>query len=245
MNPTPKKTSSRKDFEPMNLPYSSSLFTAAACLGLALSTAACASKYAPDNHTEAPAGGELVHQPPAPESEIDEGELQAPDPQADIKKGKPPEYYAIMKAWSDPQGHPEMWRTTGVAIDVSVSEACDLDGNEAYFGFDSAELKPGAKDRLGRIVQCYEDGKIPTLQIVGHTDPRGSDQYNKELGMSRAEAVASYLKDNGVPQEALDVNSKGERKANEAEDEWPQDRRVDIRVDADPSTTDPSTTDQD
>jgi len=193
----------------------------------------CHREHAVENHTEAPAGGELVHQPPAPDTELDEGELTEPDPQADIKKGKPPGYFEVMQVWSDPQGHPDMWKTTGVAIDVGVTEACGIDDQEAYFGFDSAKLKDGAKDTLEQVAQCFEDGKVPDLKIVGHADPRGSDRYNKELGMSRADAVAEFLANQGVPREKLDVNSKGERKASQSEDEWPQDRRVDIRVDAD------------
>jgi outer membrane protein OmpA-like peptidoglycan-associated protein len=66
--------------------------------------------------------------------------------------------------------------------------------------FDTAQynLKPGARERLARIsgiVLAYPDLK---LQIEGHTDSIGSDEYNQRLSEKRAGAVRDYLVGSGV-----------------------------------------------
>ena len=68
------------------------------------------------------------------------------------------------------------------------------------------------------------------LELVGYTDPRGTDEYNKELGLMRAESVAKCLRDHGVQPTQLEINSMGEAVASPDTSEWPRDRRVDVRV---------------
>lgn len=67
--------------------------------------------------------------------------------------------------------------------------------------------------------------------MVGHTDPRGSDRYNDELGRSRAESVREYLVFHGVGPDTVEFLSMGEAGADESSPaEWPYDRRVDIHL---------------
>jgi outer membrane protein OmpA-like peptidoglycan-associated protein len=66
--------------------------------------------------------------------------------------------------------------------------------------FDTAQynLKPGARERLARIsgiVLAYPDLK---LEIEGHTDSIGSDEYNQRLSEKRAASVRDYLVTSGV-----------------------------------------------
>jgi peptidoglycan-associated lipoprotein len=65
---------------------------------------------------------------------------------------------------------------------------------------------------------------------VGHTDPRGTAEYNKELGKSRAESIADLLITAGMPKEKLVIKSAGEMTASADQDEWPSDRRVEIAL---------------
>lgn len=189
--------------------------------------AACAHT---DAHTGAPESGEPIHNPPRPQADVARGELEPVDPQANVKRGKPPGYWEVVRVWSDPAGNPDMWRTTGVAVDGSLLSACDINVNETYFGYDSAKLTDSAKTTLQKVAMCHDDGRVPSIRVVGHADPRGDDPYNKELGKSRAEAVAEYLSKQGVPGDALDVESRGEKLASEDEEEWPEDRRVDLLI---------------
>jgi outer membrane protein OmpA-like peptidoglycan-associated protein len=67
--------------------------------------------------------------------------------------------------------------------------------------FDSGQytLKPAARERLARIsgiVLAYPDLR---LEIEGHTDSTGSDEFNQALSEKRAGTVRDYLVDAGVP----------------------------------------------
>jgi len=67
------------------------------------------------------------------------------------------------------------------------------------FDFNKYTLKPAARERLARvsgIVLAYPDLK---LQIEGHTDSIGSDEYNQTLSEKRAATVRDYLVSSGVP----------------------------------------------
>lgn len=70
---------------------------------------------------------------------------------------------------------------------------------DVLFDFNKYTLKPAARERLARvsgIVLAYPDLK---LQIEGHTDSIGSDEYNQTLSEKRAATVRDYLVSSGVP----------------------------------------------
>jgi outer membrane protein OmpA-like peptidoglycan-associated protein len=69
---------------------------------------------------------------------------------------------------------------------------------DVLFDFNKYTLKPAARERLARvsgIVLAYPDLK---LEIEGHTDSIGSDEYNQTLSEKRAAAVRDYLISSGV-----------------------------------------------
>lgn len=69
---------------------------------------------------------------------------------------------------------------------------------DVLFDFNKYTLKPEARERLARIsgiVLAYPDLK---LEIEGHTDAIGSDEYNQTLSEKRAETVRGYLVSSGV-----------------------------------------------
>ncbi|HET6585196.1 MAG TPA: OmpA family protein [Nannocystaceae bacterium] len=121
---------------------------------------------------------------------------------------------------------------TGVYIDAKIASACGVHEPEAFFAFDSAEVTPSARDTLELVAECLEDGALNReVVLVGHADPRGSDEYNEELGMTRAQAVAGFLRQSGVPKTRIETKSEGEDGASNDERGWPLDRRVDITLD--------------
>ncbi len=69
---------------------------------------------------------------------------------------------------------------------------------EAYFDSDSSQLKPGAFSELRRISDILIKYPQTTIEIGGHTDTRGTEQYNQMLSSQRAEAVKNALMHNGV-----------------------------------------------
>ena len=122
---------------------------------------------------------------------------------------------------------------TIVEIEPRLAALCKVDTNKAFFPVDSARLQPEARDRLREIAECARTDALADrkLRIVGHADPRGADEYNKQLGRSRAEAVAEFLTAEGMDKGRLEIVSKGEKAASEKDPRgWPYERRVDIRL---------------
>ncbi len=91
----------------------------------------------------------------------------------------------------------------------------DVASTTVHFDFDRSELSPEARYRLDRLaVYLQHDERVRAIDVVGHTDSRGSSTYNRTLAAKRAEAVAAYLHDRGVAQERIVVSDRGE--------EWPR-----------------------
>jgi outer membrane protein OmpA-like peptidoglycan-associated protein/outer membrane protein W len=69
---------------------------------------------------------------------------------------------------------------------------------KVLFDFDSAELRPESITELERVVKFMNDVPIATVQIDGHTDSIGTEEYNMKLSDRRAKAVFDYLSSRGV-----------------------------------------------
>lgn len=83
-------------------------------------------------------------------------------------------------------------------------------GTDAYFGFNQAELSGDAKRKLETIVQRARDADGATVRVVGHADQIGADDYNMTLSQRRADAVRTYLVEQGITQDAVQVEARGE-----------------------------------
>lgn len=129
---------------------------------------------------------------------------------------------------------PDLAVLTVIAVDIDTKLAamCEIPQSRVFFKFDSTKLVPEAKERLQEIATCATTGpaKGKELLIVGRADPVGSDAYNKQLGVSRAETVAKYLQEQGVKQARTETESKGEPEAAVPPSQWPLERRVTIRL---------------
>lgn len=122
---------------------------------------------------------------------------------------------------------------TSVFIDPKIATLCGMAQPKAYFDYDSAVVEPSDDRSLATLAECAKTGPLKDrkLDLVGHTDPRGTDEYNVKLGRSRAQAVADYLVKEGMAEGTMKVESKGEKGTDpEAPEEWTYDRRVDIRL---------------
>lgn len=80
-----------------------------------------------------------------------------------------------------------------------------------YFEFDSSTLTAESRDLLSTFA-AWAIQKKPKLRIEGHTDERGTTEYNLALGDRRARAVASYLTDLGVDTALVDTITFGEER---------------------------------
>jgi outer membrane protein OmpA-like peptidoglycan-associated protein len=99
------------------------------------------------------------------------------------------------------------------------------------FGFERAELTDDAKKALDEFAQTLKnEDRGVYIEIQGHTDSSGSEDYNLELGEERAEAVRRYLnKEHSLPLHRMSVISYGEAAPtydNKDRDGRMQNRRV-------------------
>jgi outer membrane protein OmpA-like peptidoglycan-associated protein len=78
------------------------------------------------------------------------------------------------------------------------------------FEFDSSTIDDSQKAALDRAAQCLKDHEKLRVFVEGNTDAIGSSEYNRELGGQRSQAVAEYLKAQGVSAAQLQQISLGE-----------------------------------
>jgi peptidoglycan-associated lipoprotein len=122
--------------------------------------------------------------------------------------------------------------TVSVQIEHSLAQHCGVALPNAFFDFDSAEIRPRGSMMLDRLATCLASDALRDrkLRITGHADPRGADEYNQKLGRSRAESVVEYLVQQGIARDRLEIASAGEQNATGSREDYPIERRVDIRL---------------
>jgi len=111
----------------------------------------------------------------------------------------------------------------------AAKASCRLEA--VYFGFDDASLTPEARNTLDADRQCLRQRGDPPVTVAGHTDERGTTEYNLALGQRRAESVRKYLTGLGADGSKIRVVSHGkERPADPGHDEsaWAKNRRAEI-----------------
>ena len=104
-----------------------------------------------------------------------------------------------------------------------------------YFDYDASDLTTDTRARLDAKLPVLTANPGIRLRITGHTDGRGSDEYNLALGQRRAAAAKRYLTDRGIDQGRIEIVSMGEeRPAAQGEDEsaWSQNRRAEFEITA-------------
>lgn len=104
-----------------------------------------------------------------------------------------------------------------------------------HFDFDASDLRAEDKSILDAKIPILQANTGVMLRIGGHTDERGSDEYNLALGQRRAAAVKRYLVDHGIADARLETISYGEeRPVAQGNDEaaWAQNRRAEFEITA-------------
>ncbi len=101
-------------------------------------------------------------------------------------------------------------------------------GTKVYFDYNAYDLKEDAQNKLTIQAQWLSMFKDVIVKIEGHCDERGTNAYNQGLGSRRANAVKSFLVENGIESNRVKVVSYGEAKPDVAEhneEAWAQNRR--------------------
>jgi len=105
-----------------------------------------------------------------------------------------------------------------------------------YFDFDSAFLALDGRKALDRVIASIKDELTQTnqalnIRVEGHTDERGSNEYNLALGQRRADSVTRYMILQGIAAVQLESISYGETRpasSGSGEIAWQENRRVEI-----------------
>jgi len=105
-----------------------------------------------------------------------------------------------------PMDEAEVRRVFGDALAAQPGEPARF---ILYFVGDSDELTPDSLALLPAVARSIQDRHAGDVGIVGHTDTRGSREYNYRLGLRRASRVANLLVARGVDRALLDLDSHG------------------------------------
>lgn len=114
----------------------------------------------------------------------------------------------------------------GIVIELS---------DKILFATNSSDLSAQAKQNLDKMITVFNNYPDTNIEIQGHTDSTGSDNYNQTLSEKRANAVSSYLRSKGISSSRLTTVGYGEtapKYSNDTADGRSQNRRVEFLVSA-------------
>ena len=101
------------------------------------------------------------------------------------------------------------------------------------FDFDKAVIRSQDVPILEEAVRTLKSEGMPGVIAIGHTDSVGSDAYNQKLSVRRADAVRTWLVNNGIPRDKVVVEGRGESDpvaSNDTADGRAQNRRVELKI---------------
>lgn len=102
-----------------------------------------------------------------------------------------------------------------------------------YFDFDRFDIRPPADTALKTTAAWLLKNPAITIEIAGHCDERGTNEYNMALGERRANAARKYLTEQGIASTRMRTVSYGEeRPVDSGHDEtaWSKNRRAEFTV---------------
>jgi peptidoglycan-associated lipoprotein len=122
------------------------------------------------------------------------------------------------------------------AVRAENEAVMEMIARRMHFDFDRSNIRPGEDTEVVEqklaILQANAGLRI---EITGHCDERGTDEYNMALGMRRAVSAKQFLVDRGIDEARITVRSQGEEQPlamGHNEDAWSQNRRDEFRVTA-------------
>ncbi len=116
---------------------------------------------------------------------------------------------------------------------VPIEKEATVVLNNVFFDFDKAVVKEESFPELNRVVKLLGDKNKLQIEIAGHTDSTGPEQYNVDLSKRRAKAVEQYLLDKGIAANRLSVKYFGETApvaSNDTRDGRRKNRRVEFKI---------------
>jgi peptidoglycan-associated lipoprotein len=153
-----------------------------------------------------------------------------PKPVAQAPAPPPP---APTAAPAPPEKVGDVPTRSNIAIADDIKKACGITDADAYFSYDSANVRPQDQAILQKLATCFSTGPLKgrTMRLVGHADPRGDEEYNMVLGGRRADNVKGAIAGAGLDSGKIATTSRGEMDATGTDEAgWEKDRRVDVML---------------
>jgi outer membrane protein OmpA-like peptidoglycan-associated protein len=113
---------------------------------------------------------------------------------------------------------------------VPIEEEAIVRLNSIFFDFAKAGLKPESFPELERVVELMKERSSMIIEVGGHTDNIGSDQYNQKLSERRADAVLKFIVSKGIDAGRITALGFGEKKPRASNDDEKNGRELNRRV---------------
>ena len=121
---------------------------------------------------------------------------------------------------------------TAAGMPADTAQALPSIDIEILFDYDSAEVRPDQYAKLVELANVLKGAKFQDYRFafLGHTDAKGSPDYNDNLSARRARAVSNFIQASaGLPSAQMIATGLGSRKLKDFADPYgPQNRRVQI-----------------
>jgi peptidoglycan-associated lipoprotein len=117
--------------------------------------------------------------------------------------------------------------------DRAMADARTILTNPVMFEFDKSDLTADDVSRLDAKIPLLNANSGLRIRVAGHTDSRGSDEYNMALGQRRAASAKRYLTQHGIDQGRIETVSFGEERpvaSGSDEDSMAQNRRAEFEI---------------
>jgi outer membrane protein OmpA-like peptidoglycan-associated protein len=107
--------------------------------------------------------------------------------------------------------------------------------DKVLFDFGKSDLTVASQQSLDKIIVVLNKYPDTNIEVQGHTDSKGSTEYNQGLSVKRATSVANYLNAKSIPDSRLTIKGYGEdapKYTNDTEEGRTQNRRVEFLITA-------------
>ena len=120
------------------------------------------------------------------------------------------------------------------AVRAETNAVRDLISRMVHFDFNMSNIRDGEDTEVleQKLAVLLANPNL-RLEIVGHCDERGTDEYNMALGNRRAVSSRAFLTDRGIAESRITVRSRGEEQpldSGHTEEAWARNRRAEFRV---------------
>lgn len=122
-----------------------------------------------------------------------------------------------------------------ITVDAALKPVEKIILRTIFFDFDDYSIKESEKPKLENLAEIMGENPDLRLEIIGHTDSKGSDAYNKRLSNNRANSTVRYLTGKGIDKNRFKITGAGESlpvaiNTNQDGSDCPRGRELNRRV---------------